>query len=311
VVIPTLGFAAARVAVAVGLGLALPCLGLSAAEATEGPGQERADHQAASRHCADRPRQCIEWGVLHGNLLYAMRHVPCAVHVDPSGQQTLAGPLPQVFVVATHRVVPNGHGATPTLEQVLKFKGNEGLHVHVLLVVQQLKPVLQDDTPHRHSPPTHCSLTVQCRPQKPQLRTSVCSSTQTPPQHVGLAAGQSSLLQHWLFGMHASRQTFWPLGQLDSQRPPTQTWSVAHDPQLPPQPSLPQMRWSQVRRHWAAGTVPVSAGTVPARRFLRRFFFLAATPPASHSPLRPRPAPANPRSTSRREGRRRKVCVTA
>jgi hypothetical protein len=238
-----------------------------------------------------------------------MRHVPCAVHVDPSGQQTLAGPLPQVFVVATHRVVPNGHGATPTLEQVLKFKGNEGLHVHVLLFVQQLKPgsALQDDTPQRHSPPTHCSLTVQCRPQTPQLRTSICSSTHPPPQQLGLAVGQSSLVQHWLFGMHASRQTFWPLGQLDSQRPLTQTWPVAHDPQLPPQPSLPQIRWSQLRRHWAAGTVP-------AERFFGRFlrrFFLAAMSPASHSPLRPRPAPASPRSTSRREGRRRKVRVTA
>ena len=42
-----------------------------------------------------------------------MRHVPCGVHVDPTGQQTLAGALPQVFVVATHRVVPNGHAVTP------------------------------------------------------------------------------------------------------------------------------------------------------------------------------------------------------
>jgi len=223
VVIPAVGFAAARVAVAVVLGLALRRVDLPAAEATEGPGQERADHQAARRHCADRPRQCIEWGVLHGNLLYAMRHVPCAVHVDPSGQQTLAGPLPQVFVVATHRVVPNGHGATPTLEQVLKFKGNEGLHVHVLLVVQQLKPVLQNETPQMHWPPTHCSLTVQCRPQMPQLRTSVCAFTHTPPQQSGLAAGQSALVQHWLFGMHSSLHTFWPLGQLYSQRPLAQT----------------------------------------------------------------------------------------
>jgi len=191
-----------------------------------------------------------------------MRHVPCSVHVDPTGQQTLAGPLPQVFVVATHRVVPNGHGATPTLEQVLKFKGNEGLHVHVLLFVQQLKPgsALQDDTPQRHSPPTHCSLTVQCRPQTPQLRTSICSSTHTPPQQLGLAVGQSSLVQHWLFGMHASRQTFWPLGQLDSQRPLTQTWSVAHEPQLPPQPSLPQTRRSQF------GVQPPGGGTTAARQ---------------------------------------------
>ena len=67
-----------------------------------------------------------------------MRHVPSAVHVEPTGQQTLAGPVPQVFVVATHRVVPNGHAATPTLKQVLRFKGKVGLHVQILLFVQQL-----------------------------------------------------------------------------------------------------------------------------------------------------------------------------
>ncbi len=49
-----------------------------------------------------------------------MRHVPCGVHVDPTGQQTLAGPVPQVGVVATHRVVPNGHAVTPV--QVFRSK---------------------------------------------------------------------------------------------------------------------------------------------------------------------------------------------
>jgi len=49
-----------------------------------------------------------------------MRHVPCSVQVDPGGQQTLAGPVKQVFVVAMHGMVPPGHAAT--LLQVLRFK---------------------------------------------------------------------------------------------------------------------------------------------------------------------------------------------
>ena len=142
-----------------------------------------------------------------------MRHVPCGVHVDPSGQQTLAGPVRQVFVVATHRVVPNGHAAT--LEQVLRFTGEMGLHMQILLFVQQLKPALQAVASQRHWASTHRSLTLQCFPQGPQLRTSVRAFTHAPPQQSGVSAGQSSLVQHWLFGMHSSLQTFCPLGQLD------------------------------------------------------------------------------------------------
>jgi hypothetical protein len=75
--------------------------------------------------------------------------------------------------------------------------------------------VLQDKTSQMHTPPTHRSLTLQCLPQTPQLRSSVCSATHAPPQQLGLAAGQSSLVQHWLFGMHASLQAFCPLGHVD------------------------------------------------------------------------------------------------
>ena len=91
---------------------------------------------------------------------------------------------------------------------------------------QQLRPgnvVLQDKTSQMLWPPTHRSLTLHRRPQTPQLRTSVCSATHAPPQQLGLSAGQSSLVQHWLFGMHSSLQTFCPLGHVDSQRPLTQT----------------------------------------------------------------------------------------
>jgi hypothetical protein len=69
VLITAFAFTAARVAVAVVLGLALRRVDLPKAEVTEGPGQECADRQAASRHRAERPRQRIKCGVFHGNLL--------------------------------------------------------------------------------------------------------------------------------------------------------------------------------------------------------------------------------------------------
>ena len=51
----------------------------------------------------------------------------------------------------------------------------------------------------------------------------VRSATHAPPQQLGSAGGQSLNVQQSSFGMHSSRQTFCPLGQLDAHRPSAQT----------------------------------------------------------------------------------------
>jgi hypothetical protein len=56
-------------AAATGCLLALLCLDISEAKATECPAQERADRQASGRQRAERFGQVVESGVLHGNLL--------------------------------------------------------------------------------------------------------------------------------------------------------------------------------------------------------------------------------------------------
>jgi hypothetical protein len=198
---------------------------------------------------------------------------PCAVTEQgiPLGRQHL--PLKQLTLGAILQTVP----------QVPQLAGSNPVTLHtplqlVVLAGQAQAPFWQV------IPPVQSGPQLPLHPSSPQVfpaQFGVQTATQPPSWHVW-PVGQSSVVQHWLSGMHSPLHGFWPLGQpgggAATQLPPRQ---------VPPAQGVP------------SGSVPLH---LPFLRFLQGghffFFFLASV---STSPPRPRAPPTTAASAPRRE----------